>query len=61
VSLIMAAFTYLVSWCITIFMVLPFQLTFKHTLLWNTALAAVVTLAIFLMIKTGLVPLRDVY
>jgi len=61
VSLIMAAFTYLVSWCITIFMVLPFQLTFKRTLLWNTVLATVVTLAIYLLIKSGLVPLRDVY
>lgn len=60
-SLIMAAFTYLVSWCITIFMVLPFQLTFKRTLLWNTVLATVVTLAIYLLIKSGLVPLRDVY
>ncbi len=56
-----AFFTFLITWCITIFLVIPFRLTVRRALLWNTLLAAIVTLAICLVLKSGLVPLRDVY
>jgi predicted secreted protein len=54
-------FTYLVSWCITLFFILPFRLPVKRALIFNTLLAAIVTLAIYFMIKSELVPLHDVY
>ncbi len=60
-SITIAIFTYLVTWFITPFMVLPFRMSWRRTLLWNTLLAAVITFIIYLLVKSGLVPLRDVY
>jgi hypothetical protein len=57
----MAIFTYLVTWCITPFLVIPFRPTIKRGLLINTLLAAVITLGIYVLLKSGLVPLRNVY
>ena len=57
-----AIFTYLVTWCITLFTLLPLQpMTLRRKLLWNTLLAAVVTLGIYLLLRSNLVPLRNVY
>ncbi len=58
----LAIFTYFVTWCITIFTVLPVRgLSLKRKLLWNCLLAGLVTFFIYLLLKSGLVPLRKVY
>jgi hypothetical protein len=61
VTVPLAILSYFVIWHITLFMWLPVKtLTFKRKLLWNCALAAVLTLGIHLLLKSGWVPLRDV-
>jgi len=55
-------FTYFVTWCITLFMVLPFRLKkWWYTAILNTFLAALITLSIYFLLKSGLVPLRYAY
>lgn len=57
----MALLTYAVTWCITLFMVLPFRLEkWWHTAVVNTLLAGVITLGLHFLLKSGLVPLRYV-
>jgi hypothetical protein len=57
-----AVFTYLVTWCITLFTLLPVKgWSVRKKLLLNCILAAGVTLFIYLLLKSGLVPLRNVY
>lgn len=56
---IMALFTYAVTWFITMFVFLPVQgLTPKQRVMWNTALAAVATLGIHVVIISGWIQVR---
>lgn len=74
-----ALFTFLVTWWITLFAVLPFgsvppasgsathyqaapvRVNLRRKLVWNTLLAALVTLAIHLLLLSGTIPLRSAY
>ncbi|MDE3059755.1 MAG: hypothetical protein KGJ06_01940 [Pseudomonadota bacterium] len=60
-SLPFAAFTFINAWWIMMFFVLAFRPSFKRALIINTLLAAAVTLGLYFLINSGLVPLRDVH
>lgn len=63
-SLSLAFFTFLNAWCISIFLVLPFvdrtrPIPRKKTLLHITLTAFFLTLLLALIIKSGIVPVRN--
>ena len=55
----MAIFTFINAWWIMLFFVLPFRLKLRRTFVWNTLLALLVTAGLALIIRSGVIDVRN--